>query len=265
MKLIISNLFASVEGKEILHGVTLTVNQGEIHAVMGPNGSGKSTLASVLLGHPSYEIGKKSRISIGGINITHLPTDERARQGLFLAFQSPVAIPGVTVMNLMRTAFEMREPTVKSPKKPTVQNPVLAKRFQVGSMSIGQFSDMVNEYASAVRVPEELLRRGIHDGFSGGEKKKIEMLQALVLSTKFAVFDEIDTGLDVDALKAVSNGIAMLQKRGVGVIVITHYQRILQYVKPGHVHVLVAGKIADSGDADLARKIETSGYAKYLK
>lgn len=268
MKLIITNLHASVEGKEILHGVNMTVRGGEVHAVMGPNGSGKSTLASVLLGHPAYEIPlrgkKKSAITLDGKNMLALPTEARANAGLFLAFQSPIAIPGVTVMNLLRTAYEGRHHVAGDKKMSSVQNPVLARRFQVGGMSIGEFTDMVKAHAKVLRLSEDLLRRGIHEGFSGGEKKKIEMLQALVLPHKFAVFDEIDTGLDVDALRSVSKGIEMLRKQGVGVLIITHYQRILRYVKPDVVHVLVAGKLADRGTSALAKKIERQGYSAYL-
>lgn len=267
LSLIIKNLRASIEGKEILHGVTMTVRVGEVHAVMGPNGSGKSTLASVLLGHPAYAVNSKqktvnSKIMLDGKDIVALPTEERAKLGLFLAFQSPVAIPGVTVMNVLRTAYEARQK--KQSTSSNVQNPVLARRFQVGSMSIGEFTDMVGRHAATLKLEEDLLRRGIHDGFSGGEKKKIEMLQALVLPTKYAIFDEIDTGLDVDALKAVSIGIALLRKRGVGVLIITHYQRILKYVKPDVVHILVEGKIVDEGNAQLAKTIEKNGYSSYL-
>ena len=268
-QLSIKSLRASVGGKEILHGVNMTIRGCEVHAVMGPNGSGKSTLASVLLGHPAYtvhSVGKKnlSSIILDGKNILTRSTEERATAGLFLAFQSPIAIPGVTVMNLLRASYELLQQPKGGKKRSSVQNPVLARRFQVGSMSIGAFTDMVKAHAKILRLPEELLRRGIHDGFSGGEKKKIEMLQALVLPHKFAVFDEIDTGLDVDALRAVSKGISILRAQGVGVLIITHYQRILRYVKPDVVHVLVAGKIVDTGDHTLAKKIESKGYAKYL-
>ncbi len=269
MKLTISNVFASVEGKEILHGVNMTIRGGEVHAVMGPNGSGKSTLASVLLGHPAYHVrraGKvKSGIFLDGKNITNLPTEERAKAGLYLAFQSPVAIAGVSVMNLLRTAYELRQKPHKSPTRKAVQNPVLARRFQVGGMSIGAFTDVVNNHARVLNLSEDLIHRGIHEGFSGGEKKKIEMLQALVLPHKFAIFDEIDTGLDVDALRAVSRAIETLRKRGVGVLIITHYQRILHHVKPDAVHVLVSGHVVEKGDALLARKIEQQGYSRYMK
>ena len=263
MKLRIKNLRASVEGKEILRGITMAVSSGEVHAVMGPNGSGKSTLASVLLGHPAYTTDtKKGSVTIDSKELLTLPTEERAKAGVFLAFQSPIAIPGVTVMNLLRTAYQER--SAKNAAKTPVQNPVLARRSQVGDLTIGAFSDMVQKYAAMVNLSPELLRRGINDGFSGGERKKVEMLQALVLPQSFAIFDEIDTGLDVDALKAVSKGIETLRKKGVGVLVITHYQRILKYVKPDYVHVLVNGKLVDQGDARLAKKIEQHGYAAYL-
>jgi Fe-S cluster assembly ATP-binding protein len=228
---------------------------------MGPNGSGKSTLASVLLGHPAYEVSKKSKVLLDGKNILSLSTDKRAVAGMFLAFQSPIAIAGVSVMNLLRTSLQTRDKNVRSSK---VQSPVLAQRFQVGAMSMIEFGQMLKTYAKKLNLDEALLQRGIHDGFSGGEKKKIEMLQALVLKPRFAIFDEIDTGLDVDALKAVSYGIAELQKSGVGIIIITHYQRILKYVKPDFVHILVAGNIVKTGNAALAKEIEASGYGKYI-
>lgn len=269
-KLDIRNVYASVAGNEILHGVNMSIRAGEVHAVMGPNGSGKSTLASVLLGHPAYEVpksrkGKKCAVLLDSKNMLQLPTEERANAGLFLAFQSPVAIPGVTVMNLLRAAYEARYEKTGKKEDVSVQNPVLARRFQVGGMSIGAFTDVVKSQAKILRISDDMLRRGINDGFSGGEKKKIEMLQALVLPHTFAVFDEIDTGLDVDALRTVSKGIALLQKKGVGVLIITHYQRILRYVKPDVVHILVKGKIVDHGNSTLAHRIESKGYDAYLK
>lgn len=268
LKLTISNLRASVESKEILHGISLVVRSGEVHAIMGPNGSGKSTLAAVLMGHPAYHVEhqtskRKSRIELDGENIVNMLTEERAKKGLFLAFQSPVAISGVTVMNLLRSAYEAR--FEKKKISSAVQNPVLARRMTVGGMSLGEFGDLVKSYAARLDLKEDLLRRSIHEGFSGGEKKKIEMLQALVLPTTFAIFDEIDTGLDVDALRSVSKGIEELVKKGVGVLIITHYQRILHHVKPDVVHVLVNGELADKGDASLARKIERYGYSTYLQ
>lgn len=265
--LYIKNLRVGIEGKEILHGVSLLVKPGEVHAIMGPNGSGKSTLAYALMGHPSYQItNRKSQITIGSKkkNILDLSSEERAKAGLFLAFQAPIAIPGVTVINLLRTSYQSLHADSKKKKTDTIQNPVLARRWQTGGMDMITFMKTIKEYAALLRIDESFLTRGIHDGFSGGEKKKMEMLQALVLAPKFAVFDEIDTGLDVDALRVVGLGIEKLSKNGTGVIVITHYQRILRYIKPDVVHVLVNGKIVDTGKAALAKTIEENGYKKYM-
>ncbi len=252
MSLTVSNLHASVDGKKILRGLSLQVKSGEVHVIMGPNGGGKSTLAYALMGHPLYTtLGK---IKVNKKEIGNLPTEERAKAGLFLALQSPIAVPGVTVMNLLRTAY--------GDTKNVTQNPLLARRF-VGSLPIGEFMGMLKGHAKELHIDEAFLSRGIHDGFSGGEKKKMEMLQALVLSPKFAIFDEIDTGLDVDALKVVARGMGSLAKKGTGVIVITHYQRILKYLKPNVVHILVNGKIVKTGKSDLAKYIEDYGYAKF--
>ncbi len=258
MSLIISNIHASADGKEILRGINLTVRSGEVHAVMGPNGGGKSTLAYALMGHPGYNV--TASIKIGTKRLDNLPTEERAKLGLFLALQNPIAVPGVTVRSLLRTAYEVRYPT----KKDVVQNPILARR-NVGSLSIIEFMNMLNNFAKQLHIDESFLSRGIHDGFSGGEKKKIEMLTALVLSPKFAIFDEIDTGLDVDALRVVAKGIDILVKHGTGVIIVTHYQRILKYVKPDVVYILVSGKIVKTGTANLAKIIEDKGYADYQR
>lgn len=263
--LLISNLQVSVGGKQILKGVHLRVRTGEVHAVMGPNGSGKSTLAYALMGHPQYKVLRNNPISLDKKNLLDLPTEERAKAGLFLALQSPIAIPGVHVMNLLRTAYQElhREKSNDTPKKFRMHNPVFGKIGRIGTDLVA-FHTMVKEYARMLRIDDAFLGRGIHDGFSGGEKKKMEMLQALVLSPKFAIFDEIDTGLDVDALRIVAGGIGKLAKNGTGVIIITHYQRILKYLQPDVVHILVDGKMVKTGKASLAKDIEEHGYKSYL-
>lgn len=255
----ISNIRASVENTEILRGVSLTLRSGEVHAVMGPNGGGKSTLAAVLLGSPIYTV--SGSIVLGKTEISGLSPEERAKAGFFLAFQSPVAIPGVTVMNVLRAAYQSRHSGIDHSKR--IQNPILAKRAMVGKMPISEFTAMVTTYASTLHLDQGLLRRGIHDGFSGGERKKIEMLEALVLEPTVAVFDEIDTGLDVDALKVVAGGIETLRKKGTICVIITHYQRILRYVKPDRVHVLVSGTVVKSGPSSLAKTIEKNGYQAF--
>lgn len=263
--LTISNLHISVEDKAILKGISLTVKSGEIHAVMGPNGGGKSTLSNALMGHPAYTIrDARSLIQVDNKKLNDLPPEERAKAGLFLAFQSPMAIPGVTVSNLLRTAYQEthKETKVAVPKS---ENPVLNRRWEASGLTLSQFMKKMKDYGAILHMDEKFFSRGIHDGFSGGEKKKLEMLQALMLEPKFAIFDEIDTGLDVDALRIVAEGIDLLHKQGTGVIVITHYQRILQYLKPDFVHILVNGTIVESGNATLAKKIEEEGYKDYTE
>lgn len=262
--LVIKNLYASIEKKSILNGISFSVVSGQVHAIMGPNGSGKSTLAQVLMGNSTYEcqmLNAKCQIKIGKKDILPLSTEERARAGLFLAFQSPIALPGVSVVQLLKTAYLALH--AKPVDTTNMHNPVLARRLQGGEMA--DLMKKIKDSAKFLRIDESFLHRGIGDGFSGGEKKKMEILQALVMSPAFAIFDEIDTGLDVDALKTVAAGIALLKKQGTGIIVITHYQRILKYLKPDVVHVLVAGKIMETGDAKLAKKIEEKGYQTYLK
>jgi Fe-S cluster assembly ATP-binding protein len=262
--LIIRDLRVTADGKKILSGVSLTVNPGNIHVIMGPNGSGKSTLAAAILGYPYYEIGKTSRIIMDGYDLRELPTDKRVKRGLFLAFQNPIAVPGVSVISLLRTSF--REicgiPPGKNVKD--LANPVLDSRLGTTGFSWSRFMKSVESHSKYLGIDRRLLLRGINDGFSGGEKKKTELLAALTVKPRYAIFDEIDTGLDIDALKTVAHGIKKLRDSGTGIIVITHYQRILKFFRPDNVHILVNGKIAVSGKYGLVRKIEREGYRSFL-
>lgn len=259
MTLKIKNLEADLEKKKILKGINLDITQGKIHAIMGPNGSGKSTLAQVIMGNPAYEVtNPKSQIILNGNQILHKKTEERAKSGIFLAFQNPVTVPGVSVANLLKTAYQ----TVHKPlgdgknKKTSVHNPAL---------SVWDFHTLLVREAEKLSIAKELLGRSLNDGFSGGEKKKIEMLQAIILAPHYAIFDEIDTGLDVDALKSVAMGIKKLKEKGTGVLIITHYQRILKFAIPDTVFILVDGKIVDKGSKKLAFEIEKNGYKQWLR
>jgi len=234
----IEDLHVRVEGKEILRGVTLSVAQGEVHALMGPNGSGKSTLASALMGKPGYEI-TQGDIRFKGESILTKTADERARMGLFLAFQYPVEVPGVSVVNFLRSAYNA------------------AKGEQVSALA---FRKLLKDKMALVGVDDDMVRRYVNQGFSGGEKKRMETLQLAVLQPAIAILDETDSGLDIDALKAVAGGIAGLIGPDLGVLLITHYQRILDYITPDHVHVLMGGRIVKSGGADLAKELEAKGY-----
>jgi Fe-S cluster assembly ATP-binding protein len=238
----IDDLHAGVEGKEILRGVTLTVGAGEVHAIMGPNGSGKSTLAHVLAGRPGYTVTAGS-VRYQGRDLLALPPEERAREGVFLGFQYPVEIPGVNNVYLLKAALN-------------------AARKQRGLPEVDAFDflSLVREKMKLMRIEESFLSRGVNEGFSGGERKRNEILQMLVLEPKLAILDETDSGLDIDALKVVAAGVNSLRSPQRSCVLVTHYQRLLEYVVPDFVHVLVRGRIARSGDRTLARELEERGY-----
>lgn len=244
----ITKLQVSIEDKQIIKGLELTVKSGEIHAIMGPNGSGKSTLAYTLAGHPSYEV-TTGKVALDGEDLLEMAPDERAQAGMFLAFQYPVEVPGVPVSKFLKHAHDSRfgeEPE---------------KKFD----SVLKFREHLETLADELHVNKELLRRGLNEGFSGGEKKRLEILQMAVLEPRYAVLDETDSGLDIDAIKAVALGVKKnVEKYNTGVIVITHYQRILRYLEPDFVHVMVGGKIVESGTQELVKRLEKEGYKKYL-
>ena len=240
----IRDLHARVEGKEILKGIDLTVRQGEVHALMGPNGSGKSTLANVLMGRPGYEV-TKGEVLFKGKSILSLKADERAKAGLFLAFQYPTEIPGVSSVNFLRSAYN----AIKNPTGDDTKN-----------VSALAFRKYLKEKMNLLGVEDEMVRRYVNQGFSGGEKKRNEILQMAVLEPEIAILDETDSGLDIDALKAVAGGVAQLIGPDLGVLIITHYQRILNYITPNFVHVLMQGRIVKEGGAELAQELEKVGY-----
>ncbi|NLG96351.1 MAG: Fe-S cluster assembly ATPase SufC [Chloroflexi bacterium] len=243
-ELVIRNLHVSIEGKEILKGLNLTVRQGEVHAIMGPNGTGKSTLAYALMGHPSYEV-TEGEVLYKGQNIIEMEPDERSRQGIFLAFQYPVSIPGVTVANFLRTAVNARRKAVNPEDK---------------GIPILEFRKMMKAQMDRLRMDSSFAGRYLNEGFSGGEKKRAEILQMAILKPEIAILDETDSGLDIDALRIVSDGVNALRGSDLGVMVITHYQRILNYIKPDFVHVMLGGRIVESGGPDLALHLEEHGY-----
>lgn len=243
-ELVIKNLHVGIDGKEILKGVDLTIKQGEIHAIMGPNGTGKSTLAYTLMGHPNYEV-TEGEVWFKGENILELQPDVRARLGLFLAFQYPVAIPGVTVANFLRSAINARR---------RAENP------EDKGMPIPEFRKMLKEEMNLLKMDHAFAGRYLNDGFSGGEKKRAEILQMAALKPEIAILDETDSGLDIDALRIVSEGVNALTGPELGVLVITHYQRLLNYIKPHFVHVMLNGRIVESGGPDLALHLEEQGY-----
>jgi Fe-S cluster assembly ATP-binding protein len=242
----IHNLHAAIDGKEILKGVDLTVRQGEVHALMGPNGSGKSTLSYALMGHPNYEVTEGSA-TLNGDNLLELEADERAKAGLFLAFQYPTSIPGVTVANFLRHAVT----NVRHPERKEGED----------LMPMREFRKELREQMDELGMDQEFARRYLNEGFSGGEKKRAEVLQLAMLKPAIAILDETDSGLDIDAVRVVSEGVnRVAAKEGTGVLVITHYQRILNYIKPQFVHILLGGRIVESGGPELVEKLEREGY-----
>lgn len=240
----IKNLHVSIEDKEILKGVDLTIDKGEVHAIMGPNGTGKSTLAYALMGHPAYTI-TEGEVLLNGENILELEADERSRKGIFLAFQYPVAIPGVTVANFLRTALNARRKAVNPDEK---------------GVSLVEFRKLLKEKMELLKMDSAFAGRYLNDGFSGGEKKRAEILQMATLRPEIAILDETDSGLDIDALRIVSEGVNALRGPDLGVLLITHYQRILNYIKPDYVHVMLGGRVVESGGPDLALHLEEHGY-----
>lgn len=236
----IKNLHVSIEDKEILKGVDLTIKGGEFHAVMGPNGTGKSTLASAIMGHPSYEVTEGS-ITLDGQDVLEMEVDERARAGLFLAMQYPSEISGVTTSEFLRSAMNVR-------------------REEGDEISLMQFIKEMDEALDYLEIDKNMAQRYLNEGFSGGEKKRNEILQLLLLKPEIAILDEIDSGLDIDALKIVSKGINKMRDDNFGTLIITHYQRLLNYITPDYVHIMMKGRVVKSGGPELAKRLEAEGY-----
>lgn len=239
-KLEIIDLHVGIDGKEILKGVNLEMNTGEIHAIMGPNGTGKSTLSETIMGNPKYEV-LQGQIKLDGQNILEMPVDERARAGLFLAMQYPAEIQGVTNAEFMRTAIN-------------------ARRAEDDQISVMAFLKKLDQRMAFLDMTEEMSERYLNEGFSGGEKKRNEILQLMMIEPKFAILDEIDSGLDIDALQVVSKGVNEMRGADFGSLIITHYQRLLNYIVPDYVHIMMGGKIVTTGDASLAKRLEDEGY-----
>jgi len=237
-ELVIQDLHVSVEGREILKGVNLTIPTGEVHALLGPNGSGKSTLAYTLMGHPKYEV-TQGQVLFKGEDVLEMESDERARKGVFLAFQYPTAIPGVSLANFLRMSL---------------------KSVTGKEMPVLQFRKLVKEKMELLKMDDSFFTRYINDGFSGGEKKRAEILQMALLQPQIAIMDETDSGLDIDALRTVSEGVNAVRGPLMGVLIITHYQRILNYIKPDYVHIMVEGRIVRSGKMELVEALEARGY-----
>jgi Fe-S cluster assembly ATP-binding protein len=238
--LTIKNLHVVIAEQEIIRGLSLTVPRGEVHAIMGPNGSGKSTLAKVLAGHPDYHV-TKGEVTMDGENVLALEPDERARKGLFLAFQYPSEIPGVTIANFLRAAIQARLPEGEE-------------------LEATDYYEKLYEQMDLLEIDRSFTSRSVNEGFSGGEKKRTEILQLAMLEPKYAVLDETDSGLDIDALKVVAHGVNLLRGPDRGILLITHYQRLLNYIVPDHVHVMVQGRIVRSGEKELALELEEKGY-----
>jgi len=245
--LVIRGLHASIDGAEILKGVDLELSKGEVHAIMGPNGSGKSTLAHVLMGHPAYEV-TGGEVIFKGEEVLELEPNERSQLGLFLAFQYPAAIPGVTVANFLRMAVNAHRRDEDGNENP---------------IRIPEFRKLLQESMEQLKIDRSMTSRYLNDGFSGGEKKRMEMLQMAMLRPQIAILDETDSGLDIDALRIVSDGVNQLVGPEMGALVITHYSRLLKYIKPDHIHVLVGGRVVRSGGPELADELERDGYAPY--
>ncbi|MCZ2492330.1 Fe-S cluster assembly ATPase SufC [Dellaglioa carnosa] len=238
----VKNLHVEIEDKEILKGVNLKMATGEVHAIMGPNGTGKSTLSEAIMGNPAYKV-TEGEVLLNGVNILELPVDERARAGLFLAMQYPSEIPGVTNAEFLRAAINARRP-------------------EDNQISIREFLKKLDKMMTTLDMTEEMTDRYLNEGFSGGEKKRNEILQLMMIEPKFAILDEIDSGLDIDALKVVSRGVnEMLKNAEFGTLMITHYQRLLNYIVPDVVHVMMDGRVVKTGGAELAEKLEAEGYA----
>jgi Fe-S cluster assembly ATP-binding protein len=242
----IKNLHVQIEDKKILNGLTLTIEKGQVAAIMGPNGSGKSTLAYVLAGKPGYEV-TEGEVLLDGESVLEMSPDERAAKGVFLAFQYPVEVPGVATMTFLRTALNAQR-----------------KSRGEAELSTPEFMKLVRETSGKLGISQEHLRRAVNVGFSGGEKKRNEILQMAILQPRLAVLDETDSGLDIDALKIVADGVNRLRSPDRGMVVITHYQRLLNYIVPDVVHVMAKGRVVKSGGKELALELEAKGYAQYV-
>ncbi len=238
----IENLHASVDGKDILRGLSLTIQPGEVHAIMGPNGSGKSTLGHILAGRPGYDVTEGS-VTFEGQDLLEMETEDRAREGIFLAFQYPVEIPGVSNMEFLKASVD-----------------AVREHRGLPALDAVSFMKSAREACKAANLPAEFLKRGVNEGFSGGEKKRNELIQMMLLEPKLCVMDETDSGLDIDALQVVAGGVNALRDPGRAFVLVTHYQRLLNYIEPDHVHVLANGQIVRSGDKSLALELEERGY-----